>query len=297
MAWTQELNVRREITLTKGGGASTDYTPVTGTTIGAGFAMDVNVANTVSVSVLNTVTVAFASNPTVNQGNQKSSGVGWRFTEYGVTGLANYYQTILAAVEVPASIIIDPVALTALSINAAGAALVTGDIPHDTVDSGNPVKMGGKASSSVPTAVASADRVNAYFDTTGYQHTKDEPQRPSTIDTTFSAVVFNATTTRTGTSIDTSRYRALLVYLNITKSGSPTSVTLQAQFSDDGGTTWFSYSYDAWNDLIFVAAQMPVTRCFPIEMAAGRLFRLRGVSSGTNDSRTITVTARVEGLS
>ena len=41
---------------------------------------------------------------------------------------------------------------------------VAGDIAHDAADSGNPVKIGGKAASSAPTAVTAADRVNAYFD-------------------------------------------------------------------------------------------------------------------------------------
>lgn len=53
-----------------------------------------------------------------------------------------------------------------------GNPLVAGDVDHDAADSGNPVKVGGKAYSSTPAAVAASDRVNAYFDTTGHQHTK-----------------------------------------------------------------------------------------------------------------------------
>ena len=44
---------------------------------------------------------------------------------------------------------------------------VLGDTAHDAVDSGDPVKIGGKAATSTPTAVAAGDRVNAYFDTNG----------------------------------------------------------------------------------------------------------------------------------
>lgn len=47
------------------------------------------------------------------------------------------------------------------------SAQATGSVAHDAVDSGNPVKVGGKASSSAPTAVAAADRVDAYFDLNG----------------------------------------------------------------------------------------------------------------------------------
>ena len=42
-----------------------------------------------------------------------------------------------------------------------------GDIAHDAADSGNPVKIGGKAATSAPTAVSAGDRVNAYFDANG----------------------------------------------------------------------------------------------------------------------------------
>lgn len=52
---------------------------------------------------------------------------------------------------------------TASNLNAQ----VVGAVAHDAVDSGNPLKVGGKASTSAPTAVANGDRVNAYFDTNG----------------------------------------------------------------------------------------------------------------------------------
>lgn len=49
---------------------------------------------------------------------------------------------------------------------------VQGDVAHDAVDSGNPIKGGGRAHSSTPTPVSNGDRVNAYFDTEGFQHVK-----------------------------------------------------------------------------------------------------------------------------
>jgi len=51
---------------------------------------------------------------------------------------------------------------------------VEGDTAHDSVDTGNPVKIGGKASTSKPTAVSNGDRVNAYLDQYGRFHTFDE---------------------------------------------------------------------------------------------------------------------------
>ena len=52
--------------------------------------------------------------------------------------------------------------------------LVSGNVAHDAADSGNPVKIGGKAASTKPTAVSAADRVDAYFDLFGRQHVYDE---------------------------------------------------------------------------------------------------------------------------
>lgn len=44
---------------------------------------------------------------------------------------------------------------------------VQGDVNHDGADSGNPIKVGGKAATTLPTAVADADRVNAVYTTQG----------------------------------------------------------------------------------------------------------------------------------
>lgn len=43
----------------------------------------------------------------------------------------------------------------------------SGNVAHDAVDSGNPLKFGGKAASSLPSAVADGDRVDAYYDLNG----------------------------------------------------------------------------------------------------------------------------------
>ncbi len=49
------------------------------------------------------------------------------------------------------------------------SATSAGDVAHDGADSGNPVKVGGKAVSSEPSAVASADRTNFITDLVGKQ--------------------------------------------------------------------------------------------------------------------------------
>jgi hypothetical protein len=46
---------------------------------------------------------------------------------------------------------------------------IEGDVAHDTIDSGNPVKIGFQAESSLPAAVATGDRVNGIGDVFGRQ--------------------------------------------------------------------------------------------------------------------------------
>lgn len=53
--------------------------------------------------------------------------------------------------------------------SAVDALAVGGGTAHDAVDSGNPLKLGGKARTAMPTAVAASDRVDAMFDTYGRQ--------------------------------------------------------------------------------------------------------------------------------
>lgn len=64
-----------------------------------------------------------------------------------------------------------------------------GDIAHDAVDSGNPVKVGGKAASATPAVVAAADRTDAWFDLHGRLVTMPyhaTPQSPATLTITAS---------------------------------------------------------------------------------------------------------------
>ena len=53
--------------------------------------------------------------------------------------------------------------------NSIGTVVVSGGVSHDSVDSGQPTKIGGKAVSGRPTAVSASDRVDAYYDLHGSQ--------------------------------------------------------------------------------------------------------------------------------
>ncbi len=52
--------------------------------------------------------------------------------------------------------------------------IVSGDVAHDAADAGNPIKIGGKATTSKPAGVAGDDRVDARFDVYGHQWVKQE---------------------------------------------------------------------------------------------------------------------------
>jgi hypothetical protein len=60
-----------------------------------------------------------------------------------------------------------------------------GDVASDSVDSGNPVKVGYQARTSDPTAVANADRVNGYADALGKQ--VFQPYAPSSLSWQYAA--------------------------------------------------------------------------------------------------------------
>jgi len=110
----------------------------------------------------------------------------------------------------------------------------------------------------------------------------------------FSSQVFNATTSANSSSVSTVGARWLLIYIELTETGSATDIVLIPQFSTDSGTTWFDYSVDQWVDLRYVVGQMPLNEVVPLNYVCGALFRLRAVATGTDGSNTITLSADVE---
>jgi len=103
---------------------------------------NINASNQLSVSVDNTATVNINSMP--NEGQQT---------------MANSISVAISSDQsnVPVS------QATASSLNAQ----VVGNIAHDGVDSGNPVKIGGIARTTNPTAVAAGDRADLFMDDLG----------------------------------------------------------------------------------------------------------------------------------
>jgi len=96
-----------------------------------------------------------------------------------------------------------------LNISAESAAAIAGDVAHDAVDAGNPLLMGGRAHTSEPTAVANNDRVRAYLDEKGYQHTAGsvgvfDHGRKSSIGTTAVQITTTSIVARQGVLVKSS---------------------------------------------------------------------------------------------
>lgn len=71
---------------------------------------------------------------------------------------------------------------------------VGGATPHDSVDSGNPLKVGGVARATVPAAVADGDRVNGWFTPNGAQVVRDNRDQGRVLRNLFMAVPILSTT-------------------------------------------------------------------------------------------------------
>ena len=54
------------------------------------------------------ISVNVTTPATVNQGTPAASGTGWRITEYGPTGLSNFYWNIFGLIEIPTVVVGDP---------------------------------------------------------------------------------------------------------------------------------------------------------------------------------------------
>lgn len=111
--------------------------------------------------------------------------------------------------------------------------IVSGDIAHDAADSGNPIKIGGRAKTSIPVAVADGDRVNAYFDKYGRLYTM-----PSALHVSDDV---DQVTADTSGELRMTQYRELIVSPNMLRGqyfsnsavASPTDITVSA-------TNWYS---------------------------------------------------------
>ena len=123
---------------------------------------------------------------------------------------------------------------SAQATNAAaiGALSVGGPTAHDAAAAGNPVRVGGYASAAVPTAVANADAVNAWYSTNGHAYIGQRP----VIDTNSAAASrANAATVAVG---DLGRFGSVTLYSQVTAIGGATTLNVILECDPQGGGTY-----------------------------------------------------------
>lgn len=116
--------------------------------------------------------------------------------------------------------------VTIASDNTAFSIIALGNIAHDSADSGNPIKIGGRASTTPVTAVAANDRVDAFFDVQGRQ------------------VVTQKALTATLSNVNASDSSVTLLAANTARLGATivndSTVTLYVKFGATASTTSYT---------------------------------------------------------
>lgn len=168
-----------------------------------------------------------------------------RNIEYGPDNLPTYYANFAGLFDLPAGLIVDPLAATIAGVNTPNASQngelwVGGGIASDGVDGGFPVKIGALARTSHITAVGNADRVNQVANTVGFagminmfnnrNDTFTSQTSGTTIDASFNPPKFYAmSVAQTGTvtawdvrlegSLDNVTFTQILQHTNATGTG------------------------------------------------------------------------------
>jgi len=111
---------------------------------------------------------------------------------------------------------------------------IAGDVANDAADSGNPVKIGGKAKTADPTAVSNDDRVNALFDKLGKQVILSN----ALLEKTFSATSASSITNTTSTSLVAATASVIRVITAITVSNMHATVSTIVNILDGSTVKW-----------------------------------------------------------
>lgn len=114
--------------------------------------------------------------------------------------------------------------------------------------------------------------------------------------TAIDAVVLDDDPTSTNSdTIAVDPWTDFLLFLSVLSAGTPTTVQFLVEFSDDGGTTWYSYVQGLFAALYYEDGDTAAvkTECFSGKVH-GRDMRIRAIAVGTDGSNTFTVSAKLE---
>lgn len=159
--------------------------------------------------------------------------------------------------------------------------MAAGDVAHDAADSGYPVKVGGKATTTaLPTSVASADRTNLVTDRYG----RFLPAPLGVDQGMVFSVAVEYTTAQTGSVVRTPTSGNRLVITSFTIGTGATTAALVTVFFDDDTT------YTAGTDqALFRGVMTPTATATPGVVHAGPPLH----SLNTNDSLRVTTDANI----
>lgn len=170
-----------------------------------------------------------------------------------------------------------------------------GEIAHDAVDSGNPIKMGAVATDwdpdtegdQGPTAVAAGDRVELTADLKG--RLVERVQAKFELLTGLDDIYNGTPSTNTSATIECFDYRYCTLGFDLVSSGTPTDFTIEVQVSADG-TNWHKLTNDALGNIIYSDASVDseVFEAIPFAISA-RKIRVKMTGTGLGASNTFTV--------
>jgi hypothetical protein len=177
-------------------------------------------------------------------------------------------------------------------IDASGNQLVVGNVAHDAVDSGNPVKIGGKAVSDVyaETSVAEDDRTNANFSLIGQQHVLNYGYVSGAVaQTALEDTYDNVTTTASGADIEPDGFRTGVVLIDLESANTPTRIQILLEIKSSSGTYhepgsgyWQAVE---WEDTLLTSGFEPHIN-FKVPETS---FRFSVTATGTDASNTFTI--------
>jgi len=237
------------------------------------------------------VSMVIASNQSTVPVNQTTTQVGY-FKLRDDSGIYNVNATIVG---VGGALGLFPVlavdtAFEFANYNNDGSFPVTGNVAHDSPDTLGAVKIGGKAVSAEPTAVASGDRVDAYFDLKGYQQiiNRGYIEAGSTITGICVSYTTSASTNGADVTIPTGSRSADFV-VTVAKTGTPTDIQFFMQAKD--GTSYFTMKNGFLGKFIFddtaVATAQDLHVTFPCPKTG--TMRVRVTTTGCTTANFFTV--------
>lgn len=218
---------------------------VTGTWVGTlTFQGSNDNATWVSVSLMSVGGTTTAATTTTTGNGMWAGPVNYKFFRVRMTAFTS--GTAAARAEMSA---------VAAALTAIGASTITaGTVASGSTDSGNPVKVGGKASSAAPASVTAGQRVDGWFDLKGQAVVEMRDSAGTEVGTATAPLRTDPTGgTAQPTTPVASLERKLLDY-DTRSDGQPVYVGFNTRTALVAATTWIIYKlfYDASNRLLDV---------------------------------------------